>query len=267
MELKPKTLDHAIREAFNFVDISRYKDKFSPSTLPFCPRRYVIYHHATEDIQACQSWGYSGEFYTQQGHVIHAVTQQHLGKAGLLFGDWKCCGLVLKNRKASKCLVCGKWPHYREYRIDKAMNGIGGFIDGVIPEYNAVLEIKSKSTRRIEEMTEPIWYEWSLQASVYATALNRMYGWNLDKIAMLYISRENPNVRKIFVVPAIKTTLDGQVQAHEFGKDCVRLKVLPEGICNNQKEGEEKYCIYTPICFRPDLAKKLNLSDGAAVKI
>ena len=261
-----KSLDHAVREAFNVVDTSNYKHKFSPSTLPFCPRKYAIYHHATEDLQAAQSWGFDGEFYTQQGHVIHSVTQKQLGKAGLMFGDWACCGVVRKNQKASRCPICGDWPEYKEYRLDKALNGIGGFVDGVLDDYNAVVEIKTKSTRRINEMTEPIWYEWSLQASVYCTALNRMYGWNLNKIVMIYISRENPHVRKIFIVPAIKTTLDAQVQLHEFGKDCVRLRVLPEGICNNQREGEEKYCIYTPICFRPDLAAKLNLSDGLAVK-
>jgi hypothetical protein len=255
------TLEQAVKEAFEVADINLFEPRFSPSALPFCPRKYVIYNHATEDLQAAVSWGYDAEFYTRQGHVIHALTQKQLGKAGILFGNWKCCGVTRTNQKSSLCPVCGKWPEYDEYRIDKAMNGIGGFVDGVLLEHNAILEIKTKSTWRINEMTEPIWYEWSMQASTYATALNRMFGWKLNKIVMVYISRENPKVRKIFVVPAIMTTLDAQVQSYTFAKDCVRLRVLPEGICNNIKEGEEKYCIYTPICFRPDLATKLKLSS------
>lgn len=256
-----KTLDQEISEAFNIKDLNMYEHRFSPSALPVCPRRYSIYSHATEDIKASYYWEYSGEFYTSLGHTIHAVTQRQLGKAGLIFGNWKCCGVTRTNQYAERCLICTKYPEYSEYRLDKVMNGIGGFVDGVLLKHNAVLEIKTKSTKAIQTMTEPIWYEWTLQASVYATALNRMYGWSLNKIVMLYISRENPHQRKIFVVPVIKTALDNQVAAFNYGKECVKLKVLPEGICKNQQDDNAKYCVYSSICFRPDLAKKLSLTE------
>lgn len=255
-----------IKDGLAYVDLNRYKHRFSPSALPFCPRKYVIYHKATPDVEAFYSWEYSGEFYTTQGQSIHAATQKQLGKAGLLFGNWKCCGLTRLNQFSSLCPVCGSWPEYAEYALDRELLGMGGFIDGYIPKYNAVLEIKTKSTRAIEKLTEPIWYEWSLQASVYATALNRKYGWNVDRVIMLYISRENPHVNKVFSVKAIPTALDGQLAAQEQGKKAVRLNVLPDGICSSVKEGEQYYCVYSPICFRPDLAEKFGLSRPEDVK-
>lgn len=255
------SLELTIKQAFSVVDLSLFKPRFSPSALPFCPRKFVIHSFATDDLIAMSAWGYDGEFYAGQGHVIHAVTQKQLGKAGLLFGDWSCCGITRCHQKSERCLVCGNWPTYREFQLDKAMNGIGGFVDGVLLDHNAVLEIKTKSSYRIESMTEPIWYEWTMQASVYATALNRMYGWNLDKIVMLYISRENPYIQRIFVVPVIKASLEGQLALQKQGKDCVRLKVLPSGICNNSSEGDDLHCVYASVCFRPDLASKLKLED------
>jgi hypothetical protein len=256
-----KTIDQEVAEAFQVKDLNIYEHRFSPSSLPFCPRKLSIYTHATDDIKAGYYWDYSGEFYTSLGHTIHAITQKQLGKAGLLFGNWKCCGITRNNQHAKRCLVCTKYPDYVEYRIDKVMNGIGGFVDGVLLNHNSVLEIKTKSTKAIQEMKEPIWYEWTLQASVYATALNRMYDWSLNKIVMLYISRENPHLRKIFVVPVIKTSLDNQVAAFNYGKECVKLKVLPSGICQSPSDDNAKYCIYSAICFRPDLAEKLKLTD------
>lgn len=260
-------LELAIKKGLAYEDFNKYKPYFSPSSLPFCPRKYVIYECGTEDVEAFYSWKYSGEFYTTIGHAIHSSTQKQLGKSGLLFGNWSCCGITRQHQYSSACPICNKWPEYSEYRLDKQLNGIGGFVDGVIPAYKAVLEIKTKSTKYIQNMTEPIWYEWSLQASVYVTALKNMYNYDLDKIAMLYISRENPNVYKIFVVKAIKTSLQGQLDSFEYGKKCVKLKVLPNGICSSIKEGEEKYCIYTPICFRPDLAEKFGLASPDDVKV
>lgn len=264
--MKTLTLDQIISDAFKIVDVNTYKYKFSPSSLPFCPRKLSIYTYATEDIEASYLWDYSGEFYTSLGHTIHAVTQKQLGKAGLVFGNWKCCGVTRLHQYSTPCLICNKYPDYEEYHVDKQLNGIGGYVDGVLLAHNAVLEIKTKSTRVIQNMTEPIWYEWTLQASVYATALNRMFGWKLNKVAMLYISRENPHIRKIFIVPVIKNALDGQVSAYEYGKECVRLKVLPDGICSGPSDDNAKYCVYAPICFRSDLAKKLSLSDVTNVK-
>lgn len=263
--MKNLTLDQIVSDAFKVVDYNLYKHRFSPSALPFCPRKLSIYTYATEDIEAAYVWDYSSEFFTSLGHTIHSITQKQLGKAGLLFGNWKCCGLTRLDQYATPCLVCGNYPEYSEYRVDKQLNGIGGFVDGVLLEHNAILEIKTKSTRLLNSMVEPIWYEWALQASVYATALNRMYGWNLNKIAMLYISRENPHLRKIFIVPAIKKALDGQVASYEYGKKCVRLKVLPPGICSSPSDDNAKYCVYAPVCFRPDLASKLSLSEDLSL--
>lgn len=265
-KIENKRILRAIADAFEVVDHNEFKPRFSPSVLPVCPREHVIYLTAPDDLAAVQSFDFNGEFFTTMGTVIHTVIQRQLGKAQLLFGNWSCCGISYSDCFASRCIVCGRWPTYDEYKVDKSLFGIGGFVDGYIPSLEAILEVKSKSTAAIQKMTEPIWYEWAYQASIYSVALERQYGFKTNRIIMCYISRENPRVRKVFITPVKRRVLDSQVSTYRKVNDYVKLNVLPTGICTTQSEGEANYCMYAGICFRPDLARKLGLTEEKEIK-
>jgi hypothetical protein len=136
---------------------------------------------------------------------------------------------------------------------------MGGFVDGVIPYYSAVLEIKTKSTKLVTEMKEPIFIEWGLQASSYVSALNKQFDWNLDKVIMLYLSRDNPRIWKAFEKDVIFTSLDDQINAKKLGDKLIASNICPNRICKSMSQGkDEYYCGLAPICFGPNYPPSKN---------
>lgn len=222
---------------------------FYSSSLPYCPRKHFIHYNLLNKGSLKKERTFHTEYYGKLGDAAHLSIQRQLGIAGLLFGDWKCCGIKYFDTLGSPtCPVCGNFASYVEYKIEEEPKSK---CDGVLPFMDAVLEIKTKTSAAIKKMKEPVWFHWSMQGSVYADRLSKRLDMKLDKVCMLYISRDNPNVYKTFIVNAIPNAGSAAVSTYDYSVEQFRLNVLPDRICKSREDGNELYCEYSPICFSP----------------
>lgn len=256
----------AIQNAFDAEELKVYKPGFSPSQFPYCARRHFIYAYLPPDHRPLEGIGFYREFFTEQGNVIHKAIQNALGRANLIYGNWICnnywckSDTIVKHKLgAPKCKNCSKTMHYKELTLDRSLfEGLGGYIDGIIPEYKAVLEIKSKSKAALTKLKQPIDYEWVYQASSYANAIKIQYNFDIEKIIMLYINRDNPHFFKVFVKNALPGILQGQLKMKREGDALIKARTLPSGICTDITMAKEDIeCMYASICFSPELNNML----------
>lgn len=257
-----------LSHAFDSEVLSVYKPRFSASNFPYCVREHFIYTYLPEDKRPLEGNGFYKDFFTNQGKIIHTVIQNALGRANLILGDWVCANDRCNNRDvikmqvgAPKCSSCNNFMSYQELSLNRDLfNGMGGFIDGLLPSYNAILEIKTKSKYALEKLKEPIYNEWALQASSYSDAVEIQYGCRADNIIMLYMNRDNPHLYKVFERKAVRGVLQDQLNKKKEGDKIIANKVLPDGICSDIREGMEENCPYAKICFSPSLKNILNVT-------
>lgn len=224
---------------------------FYASSLPYCPRKHFIHFKLIEQGQNSKLWDFNSQFYTSGGNFIHQAVQDQLGIGGLMYGNWKCCGITHHDLFGPVwCPICGRNCSYVEYKLDIEPRSR---CDGVLPTMNSVLEIKTKGSSAIKGMNEPVWYHWAYQASVYANGLSKKLNMNLDNTIIMYVSRENPRTFKIFSQKAVKTAISASQEMYEIAKSKFKLNVLPDRICESKNDGDELYCDYSPICFSPDI--------------
>jgi len=252
------TITKAINEAFSKEYLIPFKASFRASDFPYCGKEHFLIKKYGDTIT--DSWNFYSEFYTTQGVAIHKVVQNYLGLAGLLYGHWECekCKYTVHFGVGPQmCPSCDVPMHYKELEISRDLFGMSGFVDGVIPISKSVLEIKTKSASLLDKMKEAVFIEWACQASSYVSALNEQYGMDLNKVTMLYISRDNPRKYKVFEYDAITNMLEEQIKAKKEGDLLIAEGVCPEGICGSMVEGKEEYhCKLAPICFSPNFSSK-----------
>jgi len=228
--------------------------KFRSSRLPFCKREYVIHNRFDRSHAVLRGEDYKFQFYVSIGTAVHEVVQQFLGMAKFLYGGWSCCGLTESYREGSElCPFCGRPQKYEELAPESTL---GMHVDGVNLRWKAVLEFKTTSSSNLETLTKP-YDKHVIQASCYCDALNDSYSWDLDKIIFVYLSRDNPEKFKVFIV---KPSLDAYPEAlslYEEAKEELAEGEIPEGICANAAEGHRSGCSYAGICFSPSLESHL----------
>lgn len=261
-------IETAIQKAFDREDYSIYKPRFNASSFPYCAREHFIYAYLPPKNRPLEGAGFYKDFFTNQGKVIHTAVQNALGRVGLLLGNWVCANIDCANNEVIEfatgtpmCKLCNKLMDYKEIALNRDLfGGMGGYIDGLLPDYDAILEIKTKSAAALARMSEPIYHEWAYQASAYSDAMDIQYQLKIENIIMLYINRDNPHIFQIFEKKARQGTLQEQLRLRAVGDECIKAKTLPRGICENMRMGkEEMRCLYAPICFSSSLENMLVL--------
>lgn len=228
--------------------------KFRSSRLPFCKREYVIHNRFDRERTVLRSEDYKFNFYVKIGSAVHEVVQQFLGMANFLYGNWTCCGITEYGREGSAiCPLCGRPQKYDELAPNSEL---GMHVDGVNIKWKAVVEFKTTSSSNLESLKKP-YDKHIVQASCYSCALNESYDWGIDKIIFVYLSRDNPEKFKVFVV---KPSLEAYPEALELYKQAQEDLAdgrIPDGICVNAAEGHKSGCSYAGICFSPALSSHL----------
>lgn len=260
-------LTNIFQTAFDAEEIEVYKPGFSPSQFPYCARRHFIYTYLPEDQRPVKGRGFYSEFFTEQGNTIHQVVQNALGRANLIYGNWECGNKFCKSKTvvrnqlgALRCKKCNKHMCYKELKLDRSLfEGMGGNIDGILPEFHAILEIKSKSKSKLTKITQPVDYEWVYQACSYANAVNIQFPeFDIQKVIMLYLNRDNPHFFKVFMKNALPGILQEQLKMKKEGDVLIKTRKLPDGICTDiLMATEDIECPYAPICFSPELHNML----------
>lgn len=231
-----------------------YDFQFRASRLPFCSREMVIHRRWPTHQTPLRSEDYSFNFYVRIGNAVHEHIQQYLGMISLLFGNWTCCGVTEKMREGSTtCLVCGKPQKYEEFSID---SDLGMHVDAVIPKYNAVGEFKTTSSDNLKKLSNP-YPKHMVQASCYLASLNVQFGWSLDKLIFIYLSRNRPTEFAVFVREPLHDVYEQTLEQFAKAKDDLYAGSMPDRICSNTYEGHNLGCSYYGVCFRPDLEKLL----------
>lgn len=245
-----------LRKAFEKEIFRPARAEFRSSSLPFCPRKYVIHRRYGGAVHG-ESYGFT--FYVTIGTAIHEAVQTFLGANKLLYGHWTCCGLTEYNRLGSRpCPICGGPQKYEELAPKSAL---GMHVDGVVPRYNGIFEFKSIGAKRVDpespdELKDP-YEKHMLQASCYVHALNEEHGWELDKIIFVYFSRDDPKKFKVFVRRPLPTIYSDSLVLYRKTLEDLESGVIPEGICSSASVGRWEGCVYAGICFSPWLEDQL----------
>jgi len=233
---------------------SPYTFQFRASRLPFCSREFVIgKRYAGGQVAFDETYDF--HFYVSIGTAIHEVIQQFLGISGSIYGHWTCCGVTEQFREGSAlCSVCGRPQKYEEFSVD---GELGAHVDSVFRQYNAVGEFKSTGSSNLTRLKGP--YDHHItQASCYTNALNLQFGWDLDKIIFVYLSRDRPSDFKVFVVPPIEDALSGAIEQYHNAKEELEAGTIPDPVCSNSYEGHRRNCPYAGVCFHPNLSSLLH---------
>lgn len=248
-----RLISHDIREAMKGEIYVPYQFQFRASRLPFCSREFVTYNRYPKDLVVCGET-YDFSFYVKIGTAIHEVIQQFLGMGKFIYGHWTCCGVTEHFREGSAlCSVCGRPQKYEEFEID---GELGAHVDAVFLRYLAVGEFKSTGSANLLKLTGP--YDHHLvQASCYTHALNEQFGWGLDKIIFVYLSRDRPSDFRVFIVRPIPDALSGALAQYREAKEQLREGVLPDPVCSNSYEGHRRGCPFAGVCFLPSFEKSL----------
>lgn len=235
---------------------AEYTGTVRASSLPFCQRQYVLYH--CTDIAAVQQTDFHSAAAMEMGTALHSVAQRFLGQAGLLYGNWKCP----KCRKLHEDLqgpvsCCGESCIYEEYSLRHEC-GITAHPDGVclkLPDgsdFRAIWEFKGCHPKKMAAMKQPIWRHSLFQANFYLNLVNEKKNLGLEHIVIVYVDRGVPSNRKYFIVKPNPSVYLTTIKGIREAKEKVKLRILPERICNGPNDAQELHCPYQHVCFLPD---------------
>lgn len=244
-----QSMGDALNSASSPEIYSPYQFQFRASRLPFCSREFVIHQRYAGGI-VLRSESYDFHFYVKIGTAVHEVVQQFLGMSSSLYGHWTCCGVIERNREGSApCSVCGRPQKYEEFEIDSEL---GAHVDAVFLRHNAVGEFKTTGGTNLPKLSGP--YEHHLiQASTYTNALNEQFGWKLDRIIFVYLSRDKPSDFRVFVVPPIEDAFSTALSQYAEAKEALMAGEIPDPICSSSSAGSWRGCPYAGVCFHPEL--------------
>lgn len=292
MGASSKALLRAVEEALDAVRVDAPRGyEVRASALPFCGRAMAISAALKEQQRLPDSeTDYSTQCIFTAGHGLHSVTQDWLGREGVLWGDWKCQGPAFKPkghvpealqhavtqylkanvcgelgprgyRPKTRCPRCDKvaWG-YEEVTLTDPVTGIGAHTDGVFPQFESLLEIKSMHIDKHRKLTVPILKHWVYQASLYAGLLEEQTGIRMKRILLAYMDRSFFK-RKLFVRPVIRDTLASTRAQLQAARKQIKLKVLPSRICSSASMAPHMNCQFDGTCFSPAVLRILGWSS------
>ncbi len=268
-----------------------FRVQIRPSSLPFCQVQFLFGELDNMDVSVGDN--YMGRIFVNMGSAAHDVLQAYLGRAGILYGNWKCKKCYYTSSPVLGSPYCGEkrltWERgadldgvpigpekapcsagyatrYEEFALLDPISGLKGKCDGLIlvGGHLYLLEAKTKATSAIVKALKVPDDPHIAQATTYAEMCTPRE-WGLDQdiegIAFCYIPRDYPNRMKMIFHPRDATELQNVrndvPEVAEMIKTGKRFKKA-KAVCPNQKYGEKvKYCEYSSQCFRPDRARYL----------
>lgn len=286
----PKILNNVPKMLLDYDSwVERFKVQIRPSMLPFCQVQHLFAELDPINVSAKDS--YIERIFTAIGNQTHDVIQTYLGRAGLLFGTWKCKKCFWESSPTLGTPYCGdaklNWTRgtdredeeigpeepcskgyatkYVEFTLKDPESGLVGHCDGVImvAGHLYLLEIKTKATSSIVKGLKEPDHTHLCQATTYAElATPREWGLeqDIEGIAFCYVPRDWPNKMRFMFRARDATCLQ------ELRKDLPKaVEILENGnveearaVCPDEKYAERvKFCPYAGQCFRPDRTKFL----------
>lgn len=215
------------------------------------------------------------------GTWAHKLFQdEYLGNMRVLYGEWQCSVCKKEIRLGYKpadicpcstwcldnclwpekyiderdCGICGRFGgwEYKEPYIKDEVNGIKGKCDGVVVYNNrpVALEIKTKSSRLFDSMTEPD-ESHILQLNMYMHYLKLEYG------LFMYLRKEEISAPKEFLIkydPEI--VKKGIALVRKLNLD-VKEGRLPDKICDSRSCTRAMKCPWKTECFSSTIEKEV----------
>jgi hypothetical protein len=227
------------------------------------------------------------KIFVNMGSAAHHVLQTYLGRAGYLYGKWKCKKCYYTSSPHLGTPYCGdrksEWTRgtdlqgepigpeegpcckgfatrYEEFELVDPTSGLKGSCDGILLVAGRyyLLEAKTKATSSIvKRMTEPD-PPHVAQAGTYC-AMATTKEWGIDEelagICFIYIPRDYPNKMRAIFHDVAPEALEN------YRKDFPEVKQLlksgelekAKGVCPNMRYAQKmRYCEFAAQCFRPD---------------
>lgn len=267
-----------------------YRVAIRPSSFPFCQIEYLF--ALFDPIKASVGDSFMGKIFVNIGTAVHEVIQTYLGRAGMLYGHWKCKKCYYVSSPKLGTPYCGDrrstWTRgvslagepigpeegpcckgfatrYEEFKLADPESDLKGSCDGllIIAGRLYLLEVKTKASSSIVKNLKVPDPPHVAQAGTYA-ALCTPREWGLDQdiegIAFCYIPRDYPSRMRFIFHDLAPEALEN------FRVDLPAVKQIvkngriqdAKGICPNQQYAKKmRYCEYAAQCFRPDRTKFL----------
>ena len=262
-----------------------FRVQIRPSSLPYCQIQHLFAELDSMKVSVGDS--FMERIYISMGSAAHDIAQTYLGRAGLLYGRWKCKKCYYTSSPVLGTPFCGEkrleWARgvdregvpigpekepcnsgyatrYEEFEVLDPISGLKGKTDGLLfhASHLYLLEIKTKTSHEIVKALKVPDDPHIAQATTYAE-LATPKEWGLDQeiegIAFCYIPRDYPGRMKFLFHERDATTRQNvRKEAPQL------LEILEKGnvqdaraVCPNAKYGARvKFCEYAFQCFRPD---------------
>jgi hypothetical protein len=264
-----------------------------PSSFPFCPRRYVFKKLGPKEED--DKFTVRGNFYTEIGKSLHAVTQNAWARTGHLFGYWTCarptCGKLWSKSPSflpasDKCKTCGCGLfNYHELELADNALGLVMHTDGILiyPNRQLIFEVKTAADSKVKylKMQQPDvledlfattapWYGYWHQASTYASHAIRAFPealTKLDRILFLIESRDDPNNYATVLVDVLDDIWLGIRADIVAAKYAAKKSILPIGLAKKatviDKTPGCRWCDYKEFCLEKNGDDYVDVADDA----
>ena len=281
----PKILDNVPKMLLEYESwMHPYKVTVRPSALPFCPVQYLF--AALDPINISAGDSFIERIFAAIGETSHDVIQTYLGRAGVLYGCWKCKKCYWESGYKLGTPYCGdaklEWTRgrdkegqeigpeapcnngyatrYVEITVKDPETGIIGHCDGLIliAGHLYLLEIKTKATSAIVRGLKEPDHTHICQATMYAE-LATPKEWGLEQevegIAFCYVPRDWPNKMRFIFHDRDATSLQDTRRDVPKAAEILENGNIEDAraVCPDEKYARKvKYCEYAGQCFRPD---------------
>jgi len=276
-----------------------YRVQIRPSALPFCQVEYLF--AKLDPIERSVGDSFMERIFVNIGSTVHEVLQTYLGRAGFLYGKWKCKKCFWVSDPVLGTPYCGdkklSWTRgtdlegnpigpeeapcsrgfatrYQEFSLKDPVSGMTGSCDGLILVAGRLymLEVKTKpssSAVRALKAPDPPHVH---QAGTYAAMVNpKEIGLEqeVEGIAFCYVPRDYPNKMRWIFHELAPETLENLRRDYPEVKEILKTGEMEKakGICPNQQYAEKmRYCEFAAQCFRPDRAEYLKKKRKEYIK-
>ncbi len=143
-----------------YKEPSDRRPKLVPSSLPFCPRKFILQYK--EYLDQTTEFTYANDFFMGIGTHVHGALQRWLTKDkvnhGVFFGNWEClrCKTVIKYKAGPiDCPNCKRQMSYEEIRIEVVDTPMNCYIDAIMLDTDFIkdyYDIKNTEVDKINDL-------------------------------------------------------------------------------------------------------------------
>jgi hypothetical protein len=253
------------------IPVSDWKFSFRASMIPMCQYDLLFSYMLADQIKNYpKHFSFMQDYFVSVGTTVHTVLQRWLGRAGILYGRWKCprCSKTYEQQGVAFCKNCNKTETgiectYEEYDLSPGTPFCSVHPDGLLVVNGldglVLTDIKTTSLANIpklakEGLTKEYQLNYLLQTSIYKHLLSST-PWNFDIVAtvLLFVPRDNPtrwlplafkqkNVASIYdTAIAEYTEATYALERGDFAKI--------DGLCSDVRAAKFRDCPFVDFCF------------------